>query len=208
MGSTSALGGEPEPSGPFINAPIPGERLRVEHSGWVNSPRSALLFSCPKDLGRLSRPGRPACLLGMSTRHRSTWRWLAILVLAHLVVSIVHGMAHVDANVPLTLPQIAFVVIVILAGPLVGLAMTWPSPRIGGWLIALTMAASLVFGVVNHFVVESPDHVAQVTGESSTLFAATAVLIVVTEALGTAVAILFVKQQTPARINRQFSAPH
>jgi hypothetical protein len=41
----------------------------------------------------------------MSTRHRSTWRWLAILVLAHLVVSIVHGMAHVDANVPLTLAQ-------------------------------------------------------------------------------------------------------
>jgi hypothetical protein len=36
-------------------------------------------------------------------------------VLVHLVVSFVHGMAHGDANVPLTLAASLFVVIVVLA---------------------------------------------------------------------------------------------
>jgi hypothetical protein len=36
-------------------------------------------------------------------------------VLVHLVVSFVHGIAHRDANVPLTLAPNIFVVIVVLA---------------------------------------------------------------------------------------------
>src|SRR5262245_6863854 len=95
-------------------------------------------------------------------KHRSAWFWLAGFVLAHLGISFVHGAAHAQAQVPLSWAGNLFVYVVILAGPLIGLGLTWPAPRIGVWIIAIAMAGSLVFGVMNHFVLESPDHVAHV----------------------------------------------
>lgn len=133
--------------------------------------------------------------LGMSRKSSPFWRWLAIAVLAHLVVSIAHGAAHTQAQVPLSPAANLFVFIVILAGPLIGLALTWPAAPIGGWLIAITMAASLVFGVVNHFVFASPDHVAHVDPQWRPLFATTAILLAVTEAIGTGLAIRFVRER-------------
>ena len=56
-------------------------------------------------------------------------RWLTAAVLLHLVVSIVHGTAHAGAHVPLSPAANLFVFTVILAGPLVGLALTWPAER-------------------------------------------------------------------------------
>jgi len=129
----------------------------------------------------------------MSTKHTSIWRWLAAAVVAHLVVSLVHGSAHARADVPLSQAATLFVFAVILAGPVVGLALTWPAARLGSWLIAVTMAASLVFGLVNHFVLASPDHVAHVNPEWRPLFATTAVLLAVTEALGSGLALRLVR---------------
>jgi hypothetical protein len=56
------------------------------------------------------------------------------------------------------------------------------------------MAGSLVFGVVNHFVIVSPDHVSHVPAEWSTLFTVTAVLLAVLEAAGTAAGVLSARQ--------------
>ena len=122
-------------------------------------------------------------------------RWLTAAVLAHLVISIVHGAAHAEAHVPLSPAANLFVFIVILAGPLVGLALTWPAERIGSWVIAVTMAGSLVFGLVNHFVMASPDHVAQVARQWRPLFATTAVLLALTEALGSGLAIRLARER-------------
>jgi hypothetical protein len=115
--------------------------------------------------------------------------WVAVVVLAHLIISIAHGNAHAGAQVPLTPAANLFVFIVIVAGPLVGLALLWPAPRLGSWIIALTMAGSLVFGVVNHFVLSSPDHVSHVAEAWRGLFTATAVLLALTEGLGTVLAL-------------------
>jgi len=106
-----------------------------------------------------------------------------------------HGAAHGGANVPLSAAANLFLFVVILAGPLAGLALTWRSARIGSGLIALTMAGALVFGVVNHFVFASPDHVAHVDAAWRPLFAATAVLLALTEALGCALAIGVVRER-------------
>jgi hypothetical protein len=51
------------------------------------------------------------------------------------------------------------------------------------------MAGSLVFGVVNHFVLVSADHVGHVDPHVRTLFTTTAVLLAVTEALGVGLAM-------------------
>jgi hypothetical protein len=132
----------------------------------------------------------------MSTNDKTAWRWVAAAVLAHLAVSIVHGTAHDGAHVPLTPAANLFVFIVILAGPLVGLGLTWPAQRIGAWVIAATLAASLVFGLVNQFVLDSPDHVAHVAPDWRSLFTTTAILLVVTEGLGAGLALRLARERT------------
>jgi hypothetical protein len=125
--------------------------------------------------------------------NRNARIWLAGVVLAHLVISVVHGSAHTNAHVPLSPAATLFVFTVILAGPLLGLVLIRPSQRIGAWLIALTLAGSLVFGIVNHFVFSSPDHVTHVDPQWRPLFTTTAVLLVVTEALGSGLAVRFLR---------------
>jgi len=126
-------------------------------------------------------------------------RWLTAAVLSHLAVSFVHGAAHAGADVPLSPAANLFVYIVVLAGPMVGLALTWLGWRFGNWVIAITMAASLVFGVVNHFLLASPDHVAHVAQQWRTLFGATAVLLALTEAVGSGLAIRLSRESTHVR---------
>jgi hypothetical protein len=122
-------------------------------------------------------------------------RWVAVIVVTHLVVSLVHGAAHAGARVPLSPLANLFVLVVILAGPVAGLALTWRSERIGMWVIAATLTGSLVFGLVNHFVLAGPDHVTHVVRQWRTLFTATAVLLALTETLGSGLAIRFARER-------------
>lgn len=114
---------------------------------------------------------------------------MAVFVLIHLGISVIHGTAHSNARVNLSTAGNVFVFTVILAGPLIGLVLLWPAERLGLWLIALTMWASLVFGVINHFVLSSPDHVAHVDPQFRSLFTTTAVLLAVTEAVCAGLAV-------------------
>ena len=123
------------------------------------------------------------------------WRWLIAAVLVHLLISFVHGLAHANAQVPLSRASNLFVFIVILAGPLIGLALAWPAERLGAWLIGVTMAGSLVFGLVNHFGLPGPDHVAHVDPRWRLLFATTAALLAITEALGSSLAIRVIRER-------------
>ena len=95
---------------------------------------------------------------------------MAATVLVHLLVSMIHGAAHAWASVPMSQAANLFVFVVILAGPLIGLGLSFRTKLYGGVVVALTMAAALVFGVVNHFLIDSPDHIslriaATATGE-------------------------------------------
>jgi hypothetical protein len=114
---------------------------------------------------------------------------LTAIVLLHLAISIVHGQAHAGAAIPLPLASTLFVYIVILAGPLAGLAVGRWRPAAGAWIIAATLAGSLVFGFVNHFVIAGPDHVDHVAAQWRALFRTTAMLLIVTEAAGAAVGV-------------------
>src|SRR2546425_10124941 len=93
---------------------------------------------------------RFARLEGRMRTNTPSQRLLAAVVVGHLIVSIVHGAAHSEARIPTTLAANLFIWIVILAGPLAGLWMSLSRPVAGGWIVAATMAGSLVFGVVNH----------------------------------------------------------
>jgi hypothetical protein len=143
----------------------------------------------------MSRLALLARQLGMGRDANLSRSWLTAAVLFHLAVSIVHGAAHAEAHVPLSRAANLFVFVVILAGPLAGLALVWPAERIGSWLIAITMAGSLVFGLVNHFALAGPDHVAHVARQWRPLFTTTAALLALTEALGFGLAIRFARER-------------
>jgi hypothetical protein len=109
---------------------------------------------------------------------------LTAVVLLHLAVSLVHGWAHAGAQVLLPLAGALFVYIVILAGPLVGLAVSRWRPRAGAWLVAASMGGALLFGLLNHFIINGSDHVSQIAIRWRALFGVTAALLVLTEAIG------------------------
>jgi len=114
---------------------------------------------------------------------------LTAIVLLHLAISIVHGQAHAGAAIPLPLASTLFVYIVILAGPLAGLAVARWRPAAGAWIVAASLAGSLVFGFINHFVIAGPDHVDHVAAQWRALFRITALLLLFSEAAGVAVGV-------------------
>ena len=131
-------------------------------------------------------------------QHHPTRGWVVAIALLHLAVCIAHGMAHDSGHVPMSQAANLVVFVVILAGPLVGLALLWRSQQFGSWIVAGTLAAAFVFGVVNHFVLDSPDHVRAVAEQVRPAFTVTAVLLALTEA-GGAILALRLAGQTPVR---------
>jgi hypothetical protein len=132
---------------------------------------------------------------------RTDTAWLAALVLVHLVVAVVHGVAHSGAHVPLGPAALAFVIVVIQIGPLAGLALTRVLPRGGAAVVAASMAGALLFGVVNHFVLPGSDNVVQVHAEWRAMFSATAVLLVLTEAGATVVGVMMAVRRQARRLS-------
>ena len=123
-------------------------------------------------------------------RHGADWT-LATIVLVHLAINVLHGRAHSGAQVPLSPAATLFVYIVILAGPLAGLAVSRWRPIAGGWIVAASLGGALVFGLINHFIVAGPDHVDHVAAAWRTLFSVTAALLLATEAVGAAFGVWY-----------------
>jgi hypothetical protein len=116
---------------------------------------------------------------------------LAGIVVLHLVISVVHGSAHTGAAIEQGPAATAFVFLVIIAGPLIGLAWMWLNPPAGARLVGITMAASLLFGLINHFIIAGADRVDHVAMAWRGLFGSTAVLLAMTEAAGAALGFTY-----------------
>ena len=88
--------------------------------------------------------------------------------------------------------QQLYVILVILLAPLVALVLSFTRYlRAGLWLLLVSMLGSLIFGACYHYVIISPDHVAHLPpGAAQGVFRTTALLLLVTEALGVAVAAI------------------
>jgi hypothetical protein len=115
---------------------------------------------------------------------------LLALTALHLAISFVHGAAHTGAAVALSPAGTLFVWVVILVGPLAGLLVwRWLDRRAGAWIVAVTLGASFAFGLINHFMIAGADHVAHVAADWRVMFGITAVLLALTEASGSALAI-------------------
>jgi len=109
-----------------------------------------------------------------------------VAVLAHLAINLLHGRAHEELRVGLSAWQSIYVVTVILIAPLIAMLLLWTRyARVGLLVLVISMAGSLIFGVIYHYVIVSPDHVSHLPpGDAQGVFRMTALLLIVTELLG------------------------
>jgi hypothetical protein len=114
-----------------------------------------------------------------------------VTMVFHVVVGVVHDLAHRDLGIELTAAQTLFINLVILAAPVVAIVLLWSRFKgVGAILFASAMAASLSFGLCYHYVLVSPDHLSHLPdGDLQALFRITALLLALVQALGAAVGI-------------------
>jgi hypothetical protein len=120
-------------------------------------------------------------------------KYATAIVVAHLLVNIVHGLAHRELHVGLAPLDSIFVIVVVLVFPLIATVLLWTTKkRLGLTLLAFSMFGSLLFGLYHHFLAVSPDHIhSQPPGGWGTAFALTSYLLLITETIGTYVGVHF-----------------
>lgn len=126
-----------------------------------------------------------------------------MIAVIHVIANGLHGLAHVEIPVPLSALQSLFVGIVIFLTPIIAAVLLWTKfYRIGSWLLLGAIAGSLFFGLYNHFIVISPDHVSQVSFDGwGLLFQVTAYLILIADGLGCWISVWALKTiQQPEKV--------
>ena len=125
------------------------------------------------------------------------------IVVLHAIAHGLHGLAHTEIPVPLSLPQSLFVGGVIFLIPIIAAGLLWTSfDLIGGWLLLGSMTGAVLFGIYNHFITISPDHISQVSFEGwGLLFQITAILTIIVDGFGCWIGLSALKSvQQPEQI--------
>jgi hypothetical protein len=115
------------------------------------------------------------------------------VIFAHLALVLVHTVAHLELQIVPGVPDLAFVLAVILVGPVASLPILRFNRPLASGLLAVFMAAAFAYGFQSHFLIAGPDNVSVVAANVWTLvFVATAIGLGVLELIGVGVAaILF-----------------
>ena len=122
-------------------------------------------------------------------------------MVAHSIVAMVHIQAHQQIDVALSSAQNAFALIVIVIAPIIAAVFLWRgSERIGATLLTASLIGSLIFGVVNHFMLDSPDQLAHITSSSwGNIFVIGAYALAVTELAGILVGSALLRSTNDAK---------
>jgi len=120
----------------------------------------------------------------------------------HLVVVVLHSIAHQVLPVPATPAQLAFIVPVIIVAPVVAGFMILKFVRQGMLLLTASMIGSFIFGVYYHFIADTIDHVAHVAQMQpvlwSQMFQTTSYLLAISEAVAAAVGLVWLARRSAA----------
>ncbi|HYV09125.1 MAG TPA: hypothetical protein VEL81_06070 [Thermoplasmata archaeon] len=95
-------------------------------------------------------------------------RVLVGLVGLHLAVTVLHAAAHAELHILPAGIDLAFIVGVILVGPVAAVGLLRFHRRVAAMLTAVFMGLSFVYGVSSHFLVAGPDDVSIVSSEAWT----------------------------------------
>lgn len=114
---------------------------------------------------------------------------IAIIVL-HLLIGIVHSLAHSALEIYMATWQNAYILVGITLLPLVAAFLLWRGNRRAFLLLFISMLGSLIFGGYYHFVAPGPDNVSELSHHAWTFpFQLSAILLALLEALGTLVGL-------------------
>lgn len=133
------------------------------------------------------------------------------VVVVSAVVNVAHTASHAGQHV-VALPgwQLAYIALVVYAAPVVAAVLLWTRRRLAGaWLLAASMAGSLVFGLLYHFLVPGPDNVfTQPSGTWQDTFQVTAVLLSLLQVIGVSIGLWAVRRlsRPPTGIGRRHAA--
>ena len=87
---------------------------------------------------------------------------LSLSVVIHHIIAYQHGAQHTILAIEMAAWQTGFINGVILILPLIGLLLLWtPWRQIGAYAILIGMLGALLFGIVHHYLLMSPDHISQ-----------------------------------------------
>lgn len=87
---------------------------------------------------------------------------VTISVLAHHIIAYHHGTQHTLLGIEMAAWQTGFINGVILILPVLGLGLLWTRWRtVGAYAVMTGMLGALVFGIVHHYLVMSPDHISR-----------------------------------------------
>lgn len=120
-------------------------------------------------------------------------RYAILVVLAHIIITGMHGIAHQQAGVSISDFQFAYVFLVTLAAPIAAAVMLFlnkPKIQLGGaWLLLVSMLGSLLFGLVYHVLLPGSDNIFTIIMhepllDSSVFFTSTAMLLVIVDGVG------------------------
>jgi hypothetical protein len=127
---------------------------------------------------------------------RSALRFGITLVIVHALVSLVHGAAHFQLGIFLPFAANLFVAVDIVTLPLVAAVLLWGRAyRTGAVMLFISMIGAFLFGLVYHFVLDSPDHVAHAPATAWGLtFQITSMLLLIIEGAGVFAGWWLVKQ--------------
>lgn len=85
---------------------------------------------------------------------------VATVVIIHHAIAFLHGGAHDDLAIPMAAWQTGFINLVIILLPLVGIGLLFSRlRRYGLYAVIAGMSGALVFGIVHHYMLVSPDHI-------------------------------------------------
>lgn len=107
------------------------------------------------------------------------------IALVHAIVSGYHGWSHYYAAVPNTLAQSIFIVAMVFVLPGVAVVLlVLGRVHSGIAIFSLSMLGALIFGLLFHFVLDTPDLCSNVRGAGSQSFFVSAALLAAVEFIG------------------------
>ena len=118
---------------------------------------------------------------------------IAVIAL-HLLVGIVHSVAHSALEIYMATWQNAYILVVITVLPLVAAFLLWRRSPLAFHLLFISMLGSLIFGGYYHFLAPGPDNVSELGHHVWTFpFQLSAILLAVLEAAGATIgAVAFI----------------
>lgn len=121
---------------------------------------------------------------------------LSIFAVIHCAIALWHGGAHLSVPVALAPLQMLFVGLVVVSLPLIAAALLWTKlKKVAVVLYTGSMAAALLFGIVNHYILISPDNVTCVPpGDHRMTFIVSAGLVAGSELIGMLLGVLALRR--------------